>query len=483
MSDARWQVHRYRFDLPVGDLSLVLADRSESLSELIKALGGRDGQRFLLGPNGFPDTRVNDFLGSARMRNLAETSNRDYAGCLALWLNFLATRGQEWFPASVDDVEEFQFLRLTDPTIPERVGTSTFSKDIAACKKFYRWASSRYPEVADIFAEVGSPRAKRTAGVKWLDPAAIARWRDVGLRGRTLDGGPDKSWRGRNEQRDSAFVDGLYGTGLRLTEWGSVVLPELPTLELGRSFYTCRLADKCAKGGYGHPYWMPVDVLRAVRAYIEGPRARAVRDAQAEHRYDAVAARQIAQPAKRGGHVILIADDGQEVQRPWNLIDPEQRRRLFMRTGSDLEPLALWLNEDGLPRDPHGWHHTFDNANRRIAALGLPNFRCTPHMHRHSFALKWFSIGKLVYAARLSSLEEDGTNDFRTQFGDTWHFVQTMLGHARVETTKNVYLEPFRNLDVEILLAHADGFPVKEFLSQAFRLHPNVASDPVGTSW
>lgn len=49
MSDARWQVHRYRFDLPVGDLSLVLADRSESLSELIKALGGRDGQRFLLG--------------------------------------------------------------------------------------------------------------------------------------------------------------------------------------------------------------------------------------------------------------------------------------------------------------------------------------------------------------------------------------------------------------------------------------------------
>ncbi|MCV7288150.1 site-specific integrase [Mycolicibacterium wolinskyi] len=481
MSAARWRIHRYRFDLPDGDVPAVLASRSETLPELIKAVGGRDGQRFLLGPNGFPDLRVNDFLGSARMRNMAQTSNRDYATSLALWLNFLSTRGQEWFTASVDDVEEFQFWRLTDPANPEKVAASTFSKDIAACKKFYRWAASRYPDVVDVFADVGPPRAKRTAGVKWLDPAAIVRWRDVGLRGRGLDGRRDQSWRGRNEQRDSAFVDGLYGTGLRLTEWGSVVLPELPRLASGRSFYTCRLADKCAKGGYGHPYWMPVAVLRAVRAYIEGARARAVREAQAAHRYDTIDARQIARPAGRGSHVVLVSENGQDVQRPWNLIDPELRRRLFYSTAQGLEPMVLWLNETGMPRDPHGWHHTFENANRRIEALGLSNFSCTPHMHRHSFALKWFSIGKLVYMARLGSVGEESANDFRSQFGDTWHLVQTMLGHARVETTKNVYLEPFRNLDVEILLAHADGFPLKEFLAQVFRQHPNVASDPVGT--
>ena len=102
-----------------------------------------------------------------------------------------------------------------------------------------------------IFRE---PNARR---VKWLDPAAIVRWRDLGLRGRDLAGRRDRSWKGRNEQRDTAFVDGLYGTGLRLTEWGSVVLPELPCLEVGRSFYTCQLADRCAKGGYGHAYWFP----------------------------------------------------------------------------------------------------------------------------------------------------------------------------------------------------------------------------------
>jgi hypothetical protein len=41
---------------------------------------------------------------------------------------------------------------------------------------------------------------------------------DIGTRGMNLSGRPEPSWRGRNEQRDAAFAEGLYGTGLRLTE-------------------------------------------------------------------------------------------------------------------------------------------------------------------------------------------------------------------------------------------------------------------------
>jgi integrase len=58
----------------------------------------------------------------------------------------------------------------------------------------------------------------------------------------------------------------------------------------------------------------------------------------------------------------------------------------------------------------------------------------------HTFALRWFAVGKLASASRLQHLSEDETRDFRAQFGDTWHLVQTMLGHRSVETTKNVYL-------------------------------------------
>ncbi|MEN8651516.1 hypothetical protein ABCR94_12960 [Streptomyces sp. 21So2-11] len=137
------------------------------------------------------------------------------------------------------------------------------------------------------------------------------------------------------------------------------------------------------------------------------------------------------------------------------------------------------MNEDGLPRAGHGWQHTFTAGNRRIKQLGLQNFTCTAHMLRHSAALKWFAVGKLVSARRLAHLTNDELQDFREQFGDVWHLVQTMLGHRRVETTKEVYLEPFRNLEVELLLAHAEGFPVGRFMAEAFASHPWVRTDPL----
>jgi hypothetical protein len=100
-------------------------------------------------------------------------------------------------------------------------------------------------------------------------------------------------------------------------------------------------------------------------------------------------------------------------------------------------------------------------------------------MLRHSFALRWFSIGKLVYTSRLEHLTEQERRDFRVQFGDTWHLVQTMLGHRRVETTKEVYLEPFRSLDVEVLLAQAHGVPVSGLMAELFDGDPMVLTDPV----
>ena len=56
-----------------------------------------------------------------------------------------------------------------------------------------------------------------------------------------------------------------------------------------------------------------------------------------------------------------------------------------------------------------------------------------------------------------------------------------MLGHRRVETTKNVYLEPFRGLSVEVLLTHADGLQVVDLMAQAFVSHPMVSTDPLVT--
>jgi hypothetical protein len=248
----------------------------------------------------------------------------------------------------------------------------------------------------------------------------------------------------------------------------------------GRGFFRCQLASACAKGRNGYPYWMPLAVLHGILGYAEGARAAAVRRAQAAGRYDK------ADPVLLAGATrttaLLETSQGGTRQKAWNDLGPDERMRLLRQTQQGLEPVALWLNEDGLPRDGHGWHHTFDTANARVASLGLDGFTCSPHLLRHSMALKWIAIGKLVHVARLEHLTLDEGSDFRAQFGDTWHLVQTMLGHRRVETTKLVYLEPFQNLEVELLLAHADGFPAAQFMADAFAGHPRVRSDPLGST-
>ncbi|WP_406238424.1 site-specific integrase [Nocardia sp. NBC_01009] len=474
-----WAVHRFDLERSWPELPDGLGGVAQDLGLWARGLGVRHNQWFLLGPRGFPDVRMNQFLASAKFGVLADNTRRDYVRSLALWLNFLEARGCPWWQADEEHAEDFEFWRLTDPANVATVRTSTFAKDVAACKKFYKWASGRYTDVVDVFAGVEFPTAKREASVKWLDPAAWTRWRDVGLRGRDLSGRRDRSWRGRNEQRDAAFADGLYGTALRLSEWASVVLPELPQLEARRGFYTCELADKCAKGGYGHSYWIPRRSLSAVWAYVEGARARAVRQAQSTGAYERLPGLMVVDTGRRRGSVVMPdAEASGWVVRDWSMIRPSVRRRMFRETPAGLEPLWLWLNEDGLPRDPHGWHHTFDAADQRIASLGLTNFHVTPHMARHSAALRWFSVGKLIYAKQIGHLDEEETRDFREQFGDTWDLVQTVLGHQRVETTKSVYLEPFQNLSVEVLLAQVDGLDIDKFVAEALAGHPRVLNDP-----
>jgi integrase len=315
--------------------------------------------------------------------------------------------------------------------------------------------------------------------VKWLDPAGYRRWRDVGLRGFGLDGLEDSRWRGRNEQRDAAFADGLYGTGLRLQEWATILDIELPADDPARGYATRWLAEACAKGRVGRKYWLPRVALTEVLSYGEGARALAVRRAQGRGRYEQLANVQIVEQIQANGRLKLCTANGQLQTVPLDELTAPARLCLFRRVDGELEPLAVWLNEDGLPRPVHAWEHTFQVANRRVERLGLAGFRCTPHMLRHSFALKWYSVGRLLYEARLAHLDREELRDFRAQFGDTWQLVALLLGHRNPQTTMGVYLEPFRALDVELLFEHAAGVPIRELLAAVWREHPRVRTDPL----
>ncbi|WP_216915343.1 site-specific integrase [Nocardia noduli] len=300
---------------------------------------------------------------------MARTTQRDYAYSLLVWLNYLAAIDSNWWNVDDEVATEFLFWRVTDPANERTVRTGSFARDLAGLKKFYKLAGRRFG-VADPFADMEPPRIVRHADVKWLDPGGYERWRDVGIRGFDLTGRPDPWWRGRNEQRDRAFVDGLYGNGLRVSEWASVALPELPAYERRRGFFTCELADGCAKGGYGHKYWIPRTALRTVFDYIEGARAATVRRARASGRYERVEDLRIVVEV-HGTRSVTTLSDGRYRRELWNDVGPDARLRLFRRTAQGLEPVALWLNENGLPRDPGGWEHTFTAANQRIESLGV----------------------------------------------------------------------------------------------------------------
>jgi hypothetical protein len=315
------------------------------------------GQPFLIGPAGRPDARINGLFTSRLMRTRSPLTWRKCGYSLGVWLNFLLAIGRSWDDVSEDDADYFKEWRLTGEANPQPVETITFAGNLAALRSFYRWASQEYGVCNPVAATQGvdlRPRGARSRDIEWLDPAGYRCWGDLGLRGLNLGGREDRSWRGRNGQRDVAFADGLYGSGLRLTEWASTLLVELPDDDPARGFRTCRLVDACAKGGYGHKFWLPRTALLTALDYVEGARARAVRRAQNDGRYQRLAGlRRVVEV--RGDRLSVIEPDGRQTAPPVAAIGPSGRRRLFRATPAGLEPMALWLNEDGLPRDPHGW--------------------------------------------------------------------------------------------------------------------------------
>lgn len=143
-------------------------------------------------------------------------------------------------------------------------------------------------------------------------------------------------------------------------------------------------------------------------------------------------------------------------------LGPETRMRLFQQGPKGLEPMWLWLNHDGTPRPKQAWNKTFDRANQRVVRAQAKggagrSLWCRPHMLRHSFALRWYCVAKFVAWGRTGQLTERERRDFRDQLGDIWYLMATLLGHANPQTTREVYLEPFRALEVEHLIALMDA--------------------------
>ncbi|QRX90143.1 hypothetical protein [Streptomyces noursei] len=264
----------------------------------------------ILSPSGRPDHRIDLFFREGKMATSEPGTWRRYAYTLVVSLDFLLAVDRSWNSTTVRDVEAFKEWRLTDLHNEERIRSTSFGTDRAGLNSFCSWASKRYrifspvPTVhADTTAESDTapgrgyarqrdplrPGGSTRHRVKWLLRLALEQWGNIGLRGYGFDGVRKAGWRGFNEDRDCAFVDGLYGTGLRVREWASVLDVELPpsgSEHMGEAW----LAEKCVKGAEeGRTYWIPRRVPQSVEGYadpLEGSRAEAIRRAQRAGRYE-----------------------------------------------------------------------------------------------------------------------------------------------------------------------------------------------------
>lgn len=437
----------------MGAAQLVIRERSVGLSPR---------QPFLLRPDGAPDPDVLAFFASASYRLLSEQTQLSYAKDLRLFLSFLESQRRPWREAAPSDLLDFEYWRRRDPDNEHRVSGAKFSRELAACKKFFVWQHKRgvipRDPVDEDFPSSGRsgslrPRDARTVRVKWLTPGAYRQWRDVGLAGRLPDGSIDHSWRGRNDGRNLAFADLLWSSGLRLREAGTLLVQELPAVDSSGQYLRARLGAGVAKGR-GRDFWMSAPARKQLESYRMSTRAEAVSRAQREGRYDDLPERQVVVGQDRSG---LLVRDGNSRVRTVSLdqLGWRERASLFVEDGEGLAPAMLFLGDSGLPMRYESWEAVFSTASRRCTRLGVP-VSCYPHMLRHSFALRM--LVTLLYAFdRRMGLTPEERRDYRMLFGDPWTLVQTLLGHTNPQTTRDIYLEPVSGLQVDLFLNSEDS--------------------------
>lgn len=482
----QWNLHFVQSGIPeIGDPLLARAYRYSSEGSLLRPPTGRP---FLLDNEGFPHAAFNGFFASSFIRNRADSTGRKYAFAVKVWLNFLALRGLDWDSATETEFYDFKFWRRSDPDNPRPVSGSTWDGDVAGLQSFYRWTGRvygvsgplpwgekpiRFKGSEPIVDSHVKASTVRTASVKWLSPGAVRQWRDVGIHGLTVTGSERIRWRPRSTFRDGAFVDGLYSSGLRLQEWSSLLLPEI-SVRPSRTYITLQLASACAKNQRGHRYWLETAALASIEDYIRTERAGAVRRGQESGLYADSSLRIVVQSISPNGKMLTTNTGGKQQRLSLDSLTPAERTKLVWQGENGLEPLWLWLNEDGSCRRKRAWYRSFSGANERVRKAGIERLQCHPHMLRHSFALKWYAVGRLIWEQQIQGLTHREILDFREQFGDTWSFVQTMLGHANVMTTREIYLEPFRELEVRHLLEFGQAVPGIQSIVEVLRGDPRV---------
>lgn len=419
--------------------------------------GLSDGIPFILGDDGAYDPDLNRFFRACPTMGVrSPNSLRAYGRDLVVWMRFLSERRQReriW-QADREDIAAYHAARRRSSP-PYRISASSWNRAVAALEKLYGWAveeglMATSPFGATVnwrpvrngrFAATRTVRARepgaRRGDIRFVSLEHFLAFRDVGLRGRRLDGHEDPAWNCRHGERNALFAELLVTTGLRLEEAASLLAIELPAVDCSASApksVPFRLPASIAKGGRAREIRVPVRLLRRLADYVAIERINALVDCRHP------VSEPIVVTDEQDRTSIAMSDDAGVVRRVrLDGLTPRDRRRLVTVRG---EPLALWLNEAGRPMTPAAWSLVFRRASVRCRALGI-DLDVRPHALRHTFATHMLSM---LIREQIGSVlanvpaDEPGAAAYRRMIGDPLQKLQRLMGHASIASTY-IYLD------------------------------------------
>lgn len=443
----------------VGGVRVLVTDyvRSRAAAALMPDLdvtgtlqraGIPDGFPFIVADNGEYDSGLNRVLRlmpSYGVRSVR--SVHTYADVYVAVDRFLHEQrdGRTLWEATRDDFAVLYSCRRLDTAT--RQGKATWNLWVAALDKLYQIgedeglvASNPFPRRISVARGHSGPAlvernlAYEPNGgerpVKYLSLEQYRLWRSVGVLGTTVPFS-------RLRERNAAFVNLLLTTGLRLQEAASLLGVEVVGEAVGP--HRLDLGAAAAKGGRTRRVTIPSRVQRELCSYLKVERATAIGRGHQRSRYNEPGW----QPVVAAGPSGVRLASGRSGRVSLHEITPRERARLLLVDGEGrpLEPLALWLGENGMPVSTDAWQRVFDRANERSGGGGAVDVH--PHMLRHSFAVHMLGllVQRVISVALpdgLAGIQPD-TALYTRVITDPLRQLQRLMGHATTQSTE-VYL-------------------------------------------
>jgi site-specific recombinase XerD len=422
------------------------------------------------------------FFRSLTWTQMTKGTQRAYLNPLRQFMRHMGDRGLFWWQADANDLAHWKNRRTDDPTSPHYVSGATWNKEVAALNILFDWAANPargYMPTNPLheFPRGGlknnpngrrkaTPEEARRDGVEWkmknarayrakfIAPEFYMKWRDVSFRhhtliptgrGRTALGPIDEGHRGRNEDRNTAIADLLYLTGLRREECCSLLTCEISRQDTGAALTEWTVIGK---GFKSRLILEPRPAAQGIHKYMRGERQRAIERGRRKGAYSDGNWLLVDKIQSIKGHTSIRFGESQKwmsIER--QEMDADFRRRLLLVTeDGEVEPLALWLDEQGRPLKLRAFDFTFERANERFAkqcrAAGVDVVSVNPHALRSSYALMF--LHTYIKAMDDTAGESEGFD--RMHYNQAFMAVQEQLGHSSVTTTLGHYLEPVKSM-------------------------------------